>query len=207
MGGDGGGLAVWIDDRHPIFRRGLAACLAAAGHHVVGESSGLDPGPDLSRADVVVFEGEPSSIRHLLRAARSEPTRLVAVVAGTHEAIVFDAIEGGVSAVLLRDGIEADGLVAAVCAAASGATSLPSAMLPGILDRAATVPLAGSRSLTDRELDVLRLLSEGDDTSQIGDSLGYSDRTVKNIVHDLLMKMNCRNRVHVVATATRQGLI
>ena len=37
--------------------------------------------------------------------------------------------------------------------------------------------------------------------------MGYSVRTVKNIVHDLLMKTNCRNRAHAVALATRQGLI
>jgi DNA-binding NarL/FixJ family response regulator len=61
--------------------------------------------------------------------------------------------------------------------------------------------------LSDRELAVLRLLAEGSDTVEIGETLGYSERTVKNIVHDVLMKTNCRNRTHAVALATREGLI
>jgi DNA-binding CsgD family transcriptional regulator len=54
---------------------------------------------------------------------------------------------------------------------------------------------------------VLARLSQGDDTQCIAIDLCYSERTVKNIVHDVLMKLNCRNRAHAVATATRQGII
>ena len=61
--------------------------------------------------------------------------------------------------------------------------------------------------LAPRELGVLRLLAEGDDTRDIAGKLSYSERTVKNIVHDLLVKLNCRSRAHAVALATRQGVI
>ena len=98
-------------------------------------------------------------------------------------------------------------LLATVRAVAAGNTTLPSDLVPRLLARAAHEAGAGSRVLSDREMAVLRLLSEGNDTCQIGDTLGYSERTVKNIVHDMLMKMNCRNRVHAVALATREGLI
>ena len=54
---------------------------------------------------------------------------------------------------------------------------------------------------------MLALLAEGSDTKEIAGRLSYSERTVKNIVHDLLVKMNCRTRAHAVALATRQGVI
>jgi len=68
-------------------------------------------------------------------------------------------------------------------------------------------PDAPGHGLTDREFDVLRMLADGDSTRGIAERLNYSERTVKNIVHDLLAKMDCRTRAHAVALATRRGLI
>ena len=67
--------------------------------------------------------------------------------------------------------------------------------------------MRGAGDLTDRELGVLRLLSKGETTNQIAADLCYSEKTVKNIVHDVLVRMNCRNRAQAVALATRRGLI
>jgi len=68
-------------------------------------------------------------------------------------------------------------------------------------------PDAAGHTLTDREFDVLRMLADGESTRGIAQRLNYSERTVKNIVHDLLAKMGCRTRAHAVALATRQGVI
>jgi DNA-binding NarL/FixJ family response regulator len=65
----------------------------------------------------------------------------------------------------------------------------------------------GSGALSPRERDVLRLLADGLDTREIAVDLCYSERTVKNVVHDVLMKMHCRTRAHAVALATREGVI
>ena len=54
---------------------------------------------------------------------------------------------------------------------------------------------------------MLRLLSKGESTRQIAEDLCYSEKTVKNIVHDVLVRMNCRNRAQAVALATERGLI
>ncbi|HLH14937.1 MAG TPA: response regulator transcription factor, partial [Solirubrobacteraceae bacterium] len=61
--------------------------------------------------------------------------------------------------------------------------------------------------LSDREYDVLRMLADGESTRGIAEQLSYSERTVKNIVRDLLDKLNCRTRAHAVALAARQGVI
>ena len=61
--------------------------------------------------------------------------------------------------------------------------------------------------LTDREIEVLRLLSEGLDTNEVSQRLYYSERTVKNIIHNVTSRLDLRNRTHAVAYAIRQGLI
>jgi len=61
--------------------------------------------------------------------------------------------------------------------------------------------------LTEREIGVLRLLAEGLDTIEVGRRLFYSERTVKNITHDVTSRLELRNRTHAVAYAIREGLI
>jgi DNA-binding NarL/FixJ family response regulator len=61
--------------------------------------------------------------------------------------------------------------------------------------------------LTEREIAVLRLLAEGLDTAEVGERLFFSERTVKNVIHDLTSRLDLRNRTHAVAYAIRHGLI
>jgi DNA-binding CsgD family transcriptional regulator len=61
--------------------------------------------------------------------------------------------------------------------------------------------------LSDREHEVLRMLADGESTRGIAERLCYSERTVKNIVHDLLATLGCKTRAHAVAAATRHGVI
>src|SRR5262249_44877289 len=78
----------------------------------------------------------------------------------------------------------------------------------GQLQRSVLVPRGLSISgLTERELEILRLVSEGLDTSEIATKLCYSERTIKNLLHDVVVRFGLRNRTHAVAFAIRQGLI
>jgi DNA-binding NarL/FixJ family response regulator len=61
--------------------------------------------------------------------------------------------------------------------------------------------------LTEREVRVLRMLADGHETSTIARELNYSERTVKNIVHDITTRLQLRNRAHAVAFGIRNGLI
>ncbi|MGH9123899.1 MAG: helix-turn-helix domain-containing protein [Acidimicrobiales bacterium] len=61
--------------------------------------------------------------------------------------------------------------------------------------------------LSPRDVNVLRLLSEGRSTAGIADDLAYSESTIKNIIHDLVSQLGARNRAHAVAMAIRAGLI
>ena len=197
---------MWIDDRHPIFRRGLISWLSGDGFTVVGESAGLEPRPEPASFQVLVFDGDGPALTRAIRAYPSR--RLVALLTDPTEQSLTDAIEAGVAAILLRPSVTPRGLASSVRAAAHGKTSLPSELVPQLLDGASHRRSSARRAgLNERELQVLQLLADGGSTKDMAEELCYSERTVKNIVHDLLVKMNCRNRAHAVGLATRQGLI
>ena len=198
---------VWIDDDHAIVRRGMAACLAAEGFRVVGESAGLRPAPSFAQLDVLVFEADGSTLRQVVRLAGDGPARLVATMRTATESLLHDAVEAGVAAILLHSELSPATLAATARSVVSGNASLPRELLPRLLEHAARVASFGPGGLSTREREVLRLLAEGEDTRDIAGCLCFSERTVKNIIHDVLMKLNCRNRAHAVALATRQGVI
>jgi DNA-binding NarL/FixJ family response regulator len=61
--------------------------------------------------------------------------------------------------------------------------------------------------MTDREIDVLRLLAEGRELTEIAQKLAYSERTVKNILYGVMKRFQLRNRTQAVSYAHRAGLI
>ena len=65
----------------------------------------------------------------------------------------------------------------------------------------------GTDGLNDRERSVLVLLAEGLDTTEIAQRLAYSERTIKNIIHDVITRLNLRNRSHAVAYAIKSGIV
>lgn len=198
---------VWVDDRHSIFRRGLVSCIGAEGFDVVGESSGFTPPPDLDVVDVLVFEADRAQVRTAVQLTRGTDIALVAVLGASAESMVAEVVGAGVAGVLPRATLGPATLVAAMRAALAGTIAIPSALVPRLFDRDGVDPRRSGVGLNDRELAALQLLSNGYETREIAEELCYSERTVKNIVHDLMTKLNCRNRAQVVAVAARHGVI
>jgi DNA-binding NarL/FixJ family response regulator len=97
---------------------------------------------------------------------------------------------------------------------AAGEGTLPPDMLArlleqvGQLQRQVLAPRGLTFSgLTKRELEVLRLLADGYDTSEVSAKLYYSERTMKNIMHNITSRRELRNRTHAVTYAIKTGLI
>jgi DNA-binding NarL/FixJ family response regulator len=197
-------LRIWIDDHNPIFRLGLAACLEPP-FLLAGESARFSPEPDVGRTDILVFELDHAGLPAAMRLAADAKLLLVALAASAEDELLVEAIEAGVTGALLRGDANPSTFLHTLRSAAAGNGSLPTAVLGRLLSRPRVGRGAGD--LTDRELGVLRLLSKGESTRQIAEDLCYSEKTVKNIVHDVLVRMNCRNRAQAVALATRRGLI
>jgi len=198
---------VWIDDSHAIVRRGMAACLQQADFVVRGESSALSPEPVINDLDVLVFEYAGPTLRRAVRLVEDRGTRLVATVREATEQAVREMVDAGVSAILPHRTLTADTLVTSLRSVVAGNVALPADMLSRLLLHVTQTSHVGPAGLNTRERSVLRLLADGMDTRGIAEDLCFSERTVKNVVHDVLTKLNCRTRAQAVAVATREGVI
>lgn len=206
---NGHAIRTWVDDGNAIFRRGLVSCLDDNGFVVAGQSANLLPEPELAEVDVLMFDLEGVGLRSALRLARGTGARLVALASEPDEARLFEAVAAGLAGFLVRVELTPEQLLDTLRLVASGNGPLPPDLLARLLARLAGEEQGGAPAgrLKRRELEVLRLLAEGATTRDIAGQLCYSERTVKNIVHDALTKMNCRTRTQAVALATRQGFI
>ncbi|MGW6056118.1 helix-turn-helix transcriptional regulator [Streptomyces sp. NPDC055189] len=156
---------------------------------------------------------DEAALTRLRRAVRSEGARAVLVAGTVREHELLEVIECGVGAIVWRHEATAQRLVQAVLTTARGGGDLPADLLGqligqvGRLHRGAADLPGTFLSFTKREVDVVALVAEGFDTSEIAMKLSYSERTVKNVMHGLTTRLNLRNRAHVVAYALREGYI
>ena len=159
-----------------------------------------------SGSPVMVFEMDGAGI-----AQESAPARRINVrlLGSLRDSEPDDQSTGAdLSAVLVLRGLTPARLLACVRAVTRGGASIPPELLCRMLppDPKETRQ-ADDRTLSGRELVVLRLLADGEVTRSIAEQLNYSERTVKSIVAGVLVKLECRTRAHAVALATRQGMI
>lgn len=130
------------------------------------------------------------------------------------ERLLFRAIDCGLVSVLARHDASAERLVRAVIGAAQGHPEMPSRVLHGLIEQVRRVQrdVLEPNDLTMgglqlREVEVLRLLADGSDTLEIAHQLNYSERTVKNVLHAMMKRLNLRNRSHAVAFGLRCGAL
>ncbi|MCB7135684.1 helix-turn-helix transcriptional regulator [Cellulosimicrobium marinum] len=171
--------------------------------------------PDEAQVTVVVTDQLDDDALRLVRAARRQGHGRVVLVAGRlDDRDVVAAVEAGVVGMVRRADATPERLVRVVRAAATGEGSLPPDLLGKLLDQVGSLQrqVLQPRGLTfsglaAREVEVLRLIADGLDTAEVARHLAYSERTVKNVLHDVTSRLQLRNRVHAVAYALREGLI
>ena len=120
------------------------------------------------------------------------------------------ALQSGAAGLLRKDTLTTDSLANAVRAAARrhrrGHAGAPARAARRHRGHATDGKPAGAR-LTEREQQVLSLIAAGHPTREVAQQLCYSERTVKNVLHDVVTKLNARTRSQAVALAVREGLI
>jgi DNA-binding NarL/FixJ family response regulator len=203
-------IPVFVSACDPVSRDGVASQLRGHGIELVDERSVT---PD-TVAVVVMDEMDDQAIGEVRSLRRRGVDHVVVVAARLDDGGLLAAAEAGASGVLRRAQASPSSLLACIRSAAAGEGSLPPDLLGrllgqvGRLQRQVLAPRGLTFSgLTDREVRVLRLLAEGLDTAEVSRQLFLSERTVKNVVHDVTSRLNLRNRTHAVAYALRQGLI
>jgi len=206
-------VKLFVVDPHTIYRRGLSVCLEALPEvESVGQAGSVRTAWEdeaLFAADLVIVDpampGGPDFVGAVAEAA-SAP--VVVCTSVTSEAAVLAALQSGAAGVLRKDTLTTDSLANAVRAAVDGTGVVTSDLLRELLDGIGgdDGKSAGAR-LTDREQQVLSLIAEGHPTREVAQQLCYSERTVKNVLHDVVTKLNARSRSQAVAHAVREGLI
>jgi len=134
---------------------------------------------------------------------------IVCTADGSEDA-VHASLQAGAVGFLRKATLTPEALGAAVQAAASGAGVLAPDLLGSLLRGVGSDGTNGRPSLarlTEREQQVLALIAKGHPTREVAQELCYSERTVKNVLHDVVTKLNARSRSQAVAHAVREGLI
>ncbi|MFD5795856.1 LuxR C-terminal-related transcriptional regulator [Streptomyces diastatochromogenes] len=170
---------------------------------------------DRAQVSLVVVDSVDDDVAALLNRLRHNNATHTGLVVGTLGAGGLQrVIECGVAAVLRRAEADQDQLLRLVLAIANGEGVLPGDLLGKLLSHVGSLQRSaldqGSLSLstlTTREADMLRLVSEGLDTAEIARKTAYSERTVKNVLHEIITRLQLRNRAHAVGYALRNGLI
>lgn len=174
-----------------------------------------DGDPEPAEVAVLVFDNiDDEAVRVVRKVQRNGCPRTLLVVNHLDETGMLAAIEAGACGFLRRCETRPETLVEGVRAASAGDGTVPADLLGRLLNKVSLIhqqvlaPRGLSLSgLSEREVQVLKLLSEGHPTSEVARQLCYSERTVKNVLQDMTRRHNLRNRTHAVAYALRQGLI
>ena len=208
-------IRVLIVDDHQIVRKGLRALLETeSGITVVGEardgreavSLASQLKPDVILMDLVMPEMDGIAATREIMAHRPSPNVLVLTSYGSDNKI-FPAIKAGALGYLLKDTTPAE-LIAAIHEAAEGQSSLDPTIARRLLrefsaEGKITTP---NEPLTERELEVLRLVATGRTNENVAEVLFISKATVRTHMSSILSKLNLANRTQAALYALREGL-
>ncbi len=208
-------MKLFVLDPHTIYRRGLAACLELLdGVEAVSHAESVRDAwesPALFESDLVILDHSIAGGADFIEAvAEATGARVMVCTSDCSQDNVLMAMKAGAIGFLRKDTLTTDGLAAAVQAAASGAGVVTPELLGSLVRNAEPNGHNGrarQATLTDREQQVLALIAAGHPTREVAQQLCYSERTVKNVLHDVVTKLNARSRSQAVAFAVREGLI
>lgn len=206
-------IRVMLVDDHTMVRRGLATFLKVfddlelAGEAANGEDAiqlCAQIRPDVVLMDMVMPDMDGVTATHAIRQQFPE-VQVIALTSFKDKGLVQDALHAGAIGYLLKD-VSADELAQAIRAAHAGRATLSSEAAQALVQAAAQPPTPG-HDLTERERDVLALLVEGLNNTQIADNLVVSPSTIKSHVSHILAKLGVASRTEAAALAVRHRLV
>ncbi len=212
-------LRVLLVDDHDLFRTGLRSLLEEQGLDVIGEAAtGSEAVAHVGELtpDVVVMDldmpamGGVEATRHI--AEVSPLTRVVMLTISDEDSDVINAILAGACGYLLKTASIHE-LVAGIKAAARGEALISPLIASKVLQRVRATSAQPAieelirTELSQREIEVLKLLANGKDNGVIAAELHISPKTVKNHISNILMKLQIDNRIQAAVYAVRSGIV
>ena len=212
-------LRVLVVDDHDLFRAGLRNLLEEKGVNVVGEAENGEAAIRLTSdlaPDVVIMDlnmpgaGGVETTRRL--SSLAPLSRVVVLTISADDDDVMNAVMAGACGYLLKDS-SMEELIAGIRAASEGESLISPQIAAKVLQRLraqskdADAAETIRAELSDRELQVLKLISNGKDNAQIARELFISPKTVKNHISNILMKLQIENRIQAAVYAVRSGIV
>lgn len=212
-------IRLLLCDDHALFRQGVRSILEAEdGLRVAGEAANgreavryaLQVKPDVILMDIQMPDLDGVAATKEILGEWPE-ARVIILTMYRQDRYVFEAIKVGARGYLLKDS-GADDLVAAVRKVAEGETLLSPELAASILDEfhkfsdLPSHPEHELSGLTEREEDILRLLTKGMSNQEIANSLEVSEKTVRNRLSEIFSKLRLNNRTEAALYALREGI-
>ena len=207
-----------VDDQE-LFRRGLTMLLAVEpGLEVVGEAGDGAEGVTLAESaapDVILLDvrmPKKSGIEACLAIKESVPSaKIIMLTVSDEEADLYEAVKSGASGYLLKDS-SIEEVAQAIRVVADGQSLISPSMAIKLIDEFKQMSRPERETgpalrLTERELDVLRLVAQGHSNTEIAARLFISENTVKNHVRNMLEKLQLHSRMEAVMYAVRENLL
>jgi len=202
-----------VDDHDLVLESIRRALSAEPDMTVVATVASVHAALDAARSeqpDVVVMDyllpdgtGAEGTTKLL---AENPHVQVVMLTGQSSGATLADALEAGCSGFVAKEG-RFDNLVHAIRSAAAGEIYVPQQLVEELAAHLRPRPPTLGADLTERELEVLRLLGRGASTDEIVDELNISVHTVRNHIRNILSKLNARSRLEAVTVATRIGVL
>ena len=212
-------LRVLLVDDHDLFRTGLRNLLEEQTVQVIGEAADGDQAVRMVRElapDVVVMDlNMPgmSGVEATRQVTSLAPlTRVVVLTISDQDDDVMNAILAGACGYLMKDSSIQD-LMQGIRAAAVGESLISPHIAAKVLQRMRATGTSEQDAetiraeLSDREIEVLKLIANGKDNAQIAGELHISPKTVKNHISNILMKLQIDNRIQAAVYAVRSGIV
>ena len=214
-------IRVMVVDDHALFRRGLQMVLEQEPDiQVVGEASdgaaalamALETTPDIVLMDVrMPGRGGIETCTAIKDAVPS--TKIIMLTISDEEADLYEAIKAGAMGYLLKE-ISIEEVATAIRAVHGGQSLISPSMASKLLSEFASIikrsddrPQVPAPRLTDREMEVLRLVAKGMNNRDIAKQLFISENTVKNHIRNILEKLQLHSRMEAVVYAVREKLL
>jgi two-component system, NarL family, response regulator DevR len=205
-------ITVFLLDDHEVVRRGVRDLLDASGElEVIGEASTAQEAlsripavrPQVAVLDVRLPDGNGVEVCRAIRSDHPEIACLMLTSYSDDEAL-FEAIMAGAAGYVLKQ-IRGNDLVAAVKHVATGASLLDPALVGRVMARLRNPPQEDERlsRLSDQERRILDLIAQGMTNRQIANELHLAEKTIKNYVSNLLMKLGMERRTEAAVFAAR----
>jgi two-component system NarL family response regulator len=213
-------IRVLVVDDHAMFRRGIAMVLELEPDiSVIGEAGdGAEAVAVASEKvpDVVVMDVrmKPSGIEATAKIKEATPhTQILMLTASDEDADLYDSLKAGATGYLLKE-VATEEVVSAIRSVHAGQSTISPSMASKLVaefgkmaKKSDEKPTAVQPRLTDREMEVLRLVAKGRNNRDIAKELFISENTVKNHIRNILEKLHLHSRMQAVVYAVREKML